>query len=138
MSKLKAPIKFSELHENRFPPRHIITQFQNTGNRGACPSTQREKAGHSQMIRREDSFRSETGSNTSKFWENSHFQPRILYPVKNPAKNLVKCVWRNKDIIRLIKPKILTPCILQGTKNALCHQKRSKQTNEKEYLRYRK
>lgn len=32
MSKLKGPIKFSALHENRFSPRHIMVKFQNTEN----------------------------------------------------------------------------------------------------------
>lgn len=55
------------------------------------PSVQREKADHSQILKIINSFRLETGSNILKFWKKSYFQPRILYPTKNP----VKCVGRN-------------------------------------------
>lgn len=71
------------------------------------------------MIRGENSFRWVTESNASKFCRKSYFQPRILYLAKNP----VKCVGRNKDILKLVKSKILTLCILESNKDAL-HRKR--------------
>lgn len=78
-----------------------------------------KKTDHSQMIRRENSFRWVTESNASKFCRKSYLQPRILYLAKNP----VKCVGRNKDILKLVKSKILSLCILESNKDAL-HRKR--------------
>lgn len=43
VSKLKGPIKFSALHENRFPPRHTIAKSQKAGSKEEIPQVSREK-----------------------------------------------------------------------------------------------
>lgn len=104
VSKLKGPIKFSALHENRFSPSHIMVKFQNSGNwKEMTLSVQRGKAGHSQMIRKEDNFRSENGSKASKILRKSYLQPKILYSAPNP----VKCIPGNRHYLTW-KSKILT------------------------------
>lgn len=97
VSKLNWPIKFSTLDViSGSPIRHITAKFQNSGNKQEIPQVSRrekkkkKKADHSQIIRRKNSFRLETGSNSSKLWW-SYFWPRILYLANDPA-----IVWRWK------------------------------------------
>ena len=103
----------------------ISLQSFNTGNKKEILQVSREEnkqTDHSQMIRKENSFRWVTGSIASKFWRKSYFQPRILHLAKNP----VKCVGRNKDILKLVKSKILTLCTLESTKDELRQKRGSK------------